>query len=254
MSERILAEVDRIVTLANERDVALRLVGSVAVWAHCPNKRALLLRLERQEYRDIDLMGRSQDRRAIGEVFSELGYEPDAALLGSQEYGINRLIYHSGPPQKIKVDVFFDSLRMCHRIEMADRLQLDRPTVSLADLLLSKLQIVRLTENDIKDCAVLVAEHPFGLGDVEEFNLPHIVRLLSDDWGFCYTVTSNIVRIRTSMRLSSAVPHEFVELVDERLAGLAGALENAPKSLRWRVRKAIGTRIPWYEEVEDVER
>jgi hypothetical protein len=254
VSELILAEVDRLLACADDHGVALRLLGSVAVWAHCDEHRSLLGRLERQEYRDIDLMGRSGERQAIGEVFAELGYEPDAALLGSQEYGINRFIFHSRPPRKVKVDVFLDTLRMCHRIDMADRLQLDRPTVSLADLLLSKLQIVRLTENDIKDCTVLVAEHPFGLGDLETFDLQRIVRILAEDWGFWYTVTSNIVRIRSSIRSASVIPVEIVELADERLGELLGALESAPKSLRWRARKSIGTRVLWYEEVEDVER
>ena len=254
MSELILAEVDRLLACADDRAVTLRLLGSVAVWAHCREHRALLVRLERQEYRDIDLMGRSQDWRDIIEVFGELGYQPDASLMASQEYGIGRLIFQSPPPRKIKVDVFLDTLRMCHRIELADRLQLDRPTVPLADLLLSKLQIVRLTDNDIKDCTVLVAEHPFGRGGAEEFELPRIVRLLADDWGFWYTATSNIVRIRASIRASAAIPPDVGDVVDGRLAGLLGAIEHAPKSLRWRARKAVGTRVLWYEEVEDVER
>lgn len=254
MSERILAEVDRLLAIADDRAVTLRLLGSVAVWAHCREHRPLLVRLERQEYRDIDLIGRSQDRRAIGAVFAELGYEPDAALMGSQEYGINRLIFNSPPPLNVKVDVFLDTLRMCHRIALADRLDLDRRTVPLADLLLSKLQIVRLTDNDIKDCTVLVAEHPFGSGGAEEFDLTRIVRLLADDWGFWYTATSNIVRIRASIRSSTAIPSDVVDVVDTRLGGLLGAIETAPKSMRWRARKAVGTRVLWYEEVEDVER
>jgi hypothetical protein len=254
VNDLILAEVDRLLARADHRGVMLRLLGSVAVWAHCRQHRPLLARLERQAYRDIDLMGRSQDQRGIGEVFAELGYEPDAALLGSQEYGINRLIFHSRPPQKVKVDVFLDTLRMCHRIELADRLRLDGPTVPLADLLLSKLQIVRLTDNDIMDCTVLVAEHPFGRGGVEEFDLPRIVRLLADDWGFWYTATSNIARIQASIRSSTAIPSDLVDVVEGRLAGLLGGIADAPKSLRWRARQVVGTRLRWYEEVEDVER
>lgn len=234
--------------------MTLRLLGSVAVWAHCRKHRALLVRLERQEYRDIDLMGRSQDWRDIIEVFAELGYQPDASLMASQEYGIGRLIFQSAPPQKFKVDVFLDTLRMCHRIALADRLHLDRPTVPLADLLLSKLQIVRLTDNDIKDCTVLVVEHPFGQGGGEEFELARVVRLLADDWGFWYTATTNIARIRTSIRSLAAIPSDVADLVEARLAGLLEAIERAPKSLRWRARQAVGTRVLWYEEVEDVER
>jgi hypothetical protein len=28
----------------------------------------------------------------------------------------------------------------------------------------------------------------------------------------------------------------------------------APKSRRWAVRARVGTRVPWYQEVEDLER
>ena len=254
MTERILAEVDRLLARADHGALTLRLLGSVAVWAHCPEQRPLLARLGRQEYRDIDLIGRSADQRAIVEVFGELGYRPAASLMASQEYGIGRLIFHSSPPVQVKVDVFFDTLRMCHRIPMTDRLGLDRPTVSLADLLLSKLQIVRLTEDDIKDCTVLVAEHPFGNGGGEEFELTRIVRLLVNDWGFWYTATTNIARIRAWLRTPAAILPDVADLVDARLVGLLEAIEGAPKSLRWRARQAVGTRVAWYEEVEDVER
>lgn len=254
MSERILAEVERIVAAAAARGVALRLLGSVAVWQHCPAHRPLLVRLERQEYRDIDLVGRSQQRRQIVELFEAVDYRPDPSILRSQEYGIDRLIFHGPDPDRAKVDVFLDTLRMCHRIELADRLELDSPTVSLADLLLSKLQIVRLTDNDIKDCAVLLAEHPLGNGDRECFDLDRLLAALDNDWGFWYTATTNIGHIRSAVRALASLEDGVRDAVEGRLSDLMEAIERAPKSLRWRARQAIGTRVPWYDEVEDVER
>ena len=32
---------------------------------------------------------------------------------------------------------------------------------------------------------------------------------------------------------------------------LTAALEAAPKSVRWRVRARVGTRVRWYDEVEE---
>ena len=80
------------------------------------------------------------------------------------------------------------------------------------------------------------------------------VRLLVDDWGFWYTATTNIARIRASLRSPAAIPPDVADLVDARLTGLLEAVERVPKSLRWRARQAVGTRVLWYEEVEDVER
>jgi hypothetical protein len=31
-------------------------------------------------------------------------------------------------------------------------------------------------------------------------------------------------------------------------------IENTPKALKWKARAAIGTRVQWYNDVEEVER
>ena len=54
---------------------------------------------------------------------------------------------------------------MCHRIEFGDRLGKSRPTLPVADLLLSKLQIVKINRKDVLDALILLAEHPLGQDD-----------------------------------------------------------------------------------------
>lgn len=254
MSESIVTEANRLVAEAERRGLTLRLLGSVAVWDHCRELRDLLPALGRHQYRDIDLIGRSGERKMVVAMFTDLGYRPDAALLASEEYGIGRFIFYGPPPDPVKVDVFLDTLRMCHRIDLAPTLGLDRPTIPLAELLMSKLQIVRLTDNDIKDCVVLLAEHGFDGSDHEHVDAPRIARRLGDDWGFWYTATTNLQRIRTALRSLDGLSPELAGVVEDRLAELDGAIARAPRSLRWRTRSALGTRVLWYEEVEDVER
>jgi hypothetical protein len=40
----------------------------------------------------------------------------------------------------------------------------------------------------------------------------------------------------------------------ERLAALKLGLEQAPKSMRWRMRDRVGERVQWYELPEEVRR
>ncbi len=54
--------------------------------------------------------------------------------------GIKRQIF-AHPDTGIKIDIFMDALVMAHSIGFLDRLELAVPCVTLADLLLSKLQI-----------------------------------------------------------------------------------------------------------------
>ena len=60
------------------------------------------------------------------------------------------------------MDIFEDELNMCHVVNFRNRLHLDSPTITLADLSLEKFQIVRLNEKDIRDMLMLFAAHPVG--------------------------------------------------------------------------------------------
>ena len=104
-------------------------------------------------------------------------------------------------PRKRPVDVLVDNLEMCHRFEFGDRLAASSPTLPLAELLLSKLQVVKINRKDVLDALVLLAEHPLGPGRRRTrratraqgaINVPRILSFTSNDWGWWRTVTGNL--------------------------------------------------------------
>jgi hypothetical protein len=42
--------------------------------------------------------------------------------------------------------------------------------------------------------------------------------------------------------------------IDERLKVVQEAMDVAPKTMAWKMRARVGTRVRWYEEVEEVRR
>ena len=80
-----------------------------------------------------------------------------------------------------------------------------------------------------------------------------IAKTLSDDWGFYYTVTTNLAKARELMA-TYQLSKEDRAIVDRRIDSLTQAIDREPKSLRWNLRTIVGTRQKWYEEVEEVER
>jgi hypothetical protein len=228
----------------------LRLIGSVAVRQRCPRHRGVLDALGRPRARDIDLVGYARDERTIEELFRARGYALHPAVKHSREFGILRLIFMR-PDADLKVDVFLDRLIMSHTIDLAGRLELDVTTVPLADLLLSKLQIHEITENDLLDGAALLAEHELGSGGID---LDRICAVLANDWGFYHSVMLNLEKLEAALERWAPVPEEMTGRVRGRTRELRDAIESAPKSRRWRLRARIGERIRWYEEVEEVER
>jgi len=132
-----LAEALRVIALADERGLLVRLMGGLAFHAQAPTWTA---RVDR-DGRDIDLATRAQDRTGLSELLVSEGYTPDRqynALYGHKQ------MYFMDPARGRPVDVIVDRLEMCHTFEFRDRLAIDRPTVPLAD---GKTTSVRLVLN-----------------------------------------------------------------------------------------------------------
>jgi hypothetical protein len=249
-AQRIPGEATRLVGAAAAQSLLLRVTGSVAVHLHCTQHNGLMRELGRRPFYDIDFWGRDRDHRRIDAFFQAEGYFADPAARGLREWGIKRQIF-AHPETGIKIDVFMDTLVMAHSIGFADRLDLADPCITLADLMLSKLQIHEMTANDLIDLTVLLGEHRIGVQTAGQIDLDRILEVLCDDWGFWYTADLNLALLHESVQRPGLDP-ELAAQVRTQIETLRGALAEAPKSRRWRMRAKVGTRKRWYQQVEEV--
>ncbi len=255
-----LAEALRVVDLADAKGLLVRLMGGMAIRAHAPDWPARTRRVEV----DLDFATRGKDRGAFYELLATEGYTPDKrhnALFGGKQ------AYFVDVARNRPVDVLVDSLEMCHRFEFKDRLGASSPTLPLAELLLSKLQIVKINRKDVLDALVLLAEHPLGQDDGAPdartgqgaINVPRILSFTSNDWGWWRTVTGNLDTL--DQYLAVEVTPDDLDLNNGReilfqpgaqVAALRKAIEDAPKSTRWKLRARVGERQIWYQEPEEM--
>lgn len=240
-------ETRRILDAAKEAGVMLRAIGGVAVALRAPSIRLLS---PPRSYHDIDLVGRAP-RAPIERVLSGLGYDPSKpfnALNGSE-----RLLFHD--PGGRRVDVFLDVLRMCHRLPFGDRLAVASATLPPADLLLSKLQIVELTDRDAQDVAALLADHEL-TDDDAGISLTRIAAVCGADWGWWRTVDDNLGRLIERWGADTASGTADGSLVLGTALARAGALRarlaTVSTTVSWRLRAVVGDRMRWYEEPEEI--
>jgi len=235
-----------IVCAAEEKGVRLRLLGAIAFRVHCPKYEYLHRGLGRS-ISDLDFIGYSKQRGQIEKLFLELGYVKRPPSLVTA-YSLREIYMH--PSQNIVIDVFFDKLQMSHDIDFKNRLEVDSPTIPLAELLLQKIQIVQLTEKDVKDIVVLVREHEVADHDKEAINLPYTSKILANDWGFYYTATTNLKKVGGLLnsfdQLSEMDKQDIKAKTDKALQ----SIESEPKSFSWKMRARVGPSKKWYREVE----
>jgi hypothetical protein len=242
---QIIDEARRVLGAAREHDVPLRLIGGLAVKLRAGD--ALHPAFAR-EYKDIDVVTLQRSGRAVEQLLASLGY------VGDREFnalnGKTRLLFFDHPNHR-QLDVFVGAFEMCHRIPITDRILREETTIPLAELLLSKLQIVKINEKDMRDTVALLHHHEIGDEDGATINASYIAELCSADWGLWRTCTLNLERVRTEAEAYELDEHERAA-VKARIDLLLARIHNHPKSTRWKLREKVGERKRWYLDPEEV--
>jgi hypothetical protein len=234
-NRQLLEEAVGLIERARAVGVEARLIGGLGILHHDAELRE---RGGSRPINDIDLMVPTGEHRLIARVLVESGYASEERFNALN--GHRRMVFHG---QDWDLDVLVGIFEMCHRIDMTSRFDLDYPTLPVTDLLLTKLQIVKLNAKDAGDIVDLVSGHPLGDVSGDQIDLTRLRALVRDDWGLWRTITGTVETVIATDPPGAAV---------ERLRALLAALHEAPKSARWKLRARVGDRVAWYVLPDEV--
>lgn len=242
---KYMREALNILREADKNGIILRLIGSLAIRLKCPKYSGYLNKLDRR-ITDIDLASETEYREKIIQFFENRNYLVDQDML----YGGGGFRYIFDNSEKgIHIDIFFDSLPFCHTVVLKNRLNIDKMTISSTDLLLEKMQIVKIDIKDLKDTSILLLENDLGKDD-STINLNFISKIMSNDWGFYYTFTNNLNRLINILDKFEVLNHNEKQQITEKANKVLNIIENSEKSLKWKIRSKLGTKMKWYTEVD----
>jgi hypothetical protein len=236
----------RVVQAGDEKGVTLRVIGALAFFHHCPEFGYIQAKLNRV-YTDIDFAAYGKQSRQIREFFVSIGYNEDVEINAFHAEG-GRLIFNN-PTNHIHVDVFMDKLDFCHPIPWKGRLEVDTPTIPLAELLLEKMQIVKINEKDIIDTIMLLREHAIATDDDDHVNSDRIAELCAGEWGLWRTTSMNLEKVRDYLPHFDLTDEDKV-VVAQRVAELLSAMDDYPKGTRWKLRARVGDKVRWYNVID----
>ncbi len=242
-------EMLRLISEAQKEDIFLRVLGGLAIKVHSPHAEHRSLE---RKYPDIDFVTDKQSAKRLLDFLPEMGYTPNKTF--NTLSGDRRQLWYDEDHGR-QIDVFIGDFTMCHTLPLADRLEVEPLTIPLAELFLSKAQIVELNRKDALDLLALILDHKVGPGDEETINSDLIGELCAKDWGLYTTVSLTIQKLRDLLDEGEIeLEEEEAQTIKRRLVSIEKAMDEAPKSLAWKMRAKVGTRMRWYEEVEEVQR
>ncbi len=244
----LLYELNRLIAAAREKSILMRVVGGVAIKFHLKAEHPVFVR----EYGDLDFVIESRQRREFESLMPAVGYSPHKQF--NLLNGMQRQIYYHDETE-MKLDIFVGAFAMCHKIPLENRLHIHPVTIPPAELLLTKAQIIEFNRKDALDIASLMLNVETGVDDDGRINLDRIEALCGSDWGLYKTTSINLKRVEEivsedTLPLAESERNE----IKKRIGEILQVFETMPKSLAWQMRDKVGTRVRWYEEVEEVAR
>jgi hypothetical protein len=240
-------ESTEVVHEAAAKGIPVKLIGGQAVRLLCPEfpHRA-------RNDQDMDFASVSSAKAPVLEFFGEHGF------LGDKRFNTihgHRQMYFTTEDGKTSVDVVMDQLNMCHVLGFADRIDRMPYTLDVADLLLSKLQIVELNEKDVHDVLHLLSGFAVKPGDEPStIGLDRIGDVVRQDWGWWRTVTGNLDKVATLAEgeRKDLVPENRSFEPAEQARALRTHADEVPKTMKWKLRAKVGERVQWYQLPEEV--
>ncbi|MDG6903684.1 MAG: hypothetical protein JRN72_02630 [Nitrososphaerota archaeon] len=227
----------QIIDEAESKGVRLRLLGGLAFKKLCASSRDPRYF---RENKDIDLMGKREDSRAIMKILEGLGYKP-RELFNKLNMG-QRLIYYD-MTNKRRVDLFLDEFVMCHKFNFKENILAGTYTLPVTQLLMTKLQVVEKTDKEYKDMVVAFRDFDVTSGP-DGIRGDEIAELCSKDWGVYTTFWKTLEAV---MARAPELAGEESDMVRSRVRKLMSMMEAAPKSFGWKMRARVGERTKWYD-------
>ncbi len=241
----LIAEADRVIAAAQKANAPIRLAGGLAIRRRHPSARRPPLQ---RVYADLDLAASGKAaRRVVTDLLTSLGYAPDQIFNGL--HGHQRLYFADTRNQR-HVDVFVDSLQMCHVIDFKDRLEYLEDTLTVSDLFLTKVQIVELNRKDMLDILAILYDQRLQAGAPDALDPTYLGRVWGSGWPIWQTSRLTLTKVRDQgpqILDSAGFSH-----VNETLSSLDALLATCEKTVQWKLRAAVGDRVKWYEIPEEV--
>lgn len=244
----LTTEMNRLISSAQQSDILLRAFGGLAILTHSQTDT----RFFKRDEPDFDFLVRRNDRQKLESFFREMGYSPDKQF--NLLNGTRRQIYHHDDTGFPHIDILVGDFEMCHKLPLNDRLDMEPVTIPKAELFLSKAQVVELNRKDALDIISLLFNNDVGNDGNGHIGLDRITELCAQDWGLYKTTSMNLERVEELLADEEInLSADERELIIERIRKIQKAFEEMPKSVAWKMRDKVGTRVRWYLEVEEVD-
>ena len=229
-SEQQAAVAKMLVNAAKQKELTLRVIGGVAIYAVCPSIETHP-KLQRR-IKDIDFLAPRGDWLALEGIFAANDFKSRAKEHASWVFDKDGITVELCDPN-------FGFANFARRLTLAS------PTLPLTDLLLIKSSRRPFEARDIQDTIALLLDHRVARGEAaDQIDSAYIAKLCAQNWKLFHAVYDNTVALEKI--LDEYLEPEEAQLVWRRIELIQGEMDRQPKSFGWMANQFLRkpTQVP----------
>jgi hypothetical protein len=202
-------EAQRVLQEAKRAAVALCVMDPLAIWAECAERPQWLTPARK---RQIEFAARAKQADALTRVFERLGYETNPRF---NEFFNQRRLNFLNQINFISVDVSLDTFERYHRIDLTPTLRQNETHLPFVPLLLTRLQLVEITDGALSELCALLFEHSLSLvPQPNALDVSPITQLCAEDWGWYIPIKNEGFRLAICCGHQNGDDDEFLCFTD----------------------------------------
>jgi hypothetical protein len=195
--------------------------------------------------KDIDVVFPSGALTKLPIVVSDIGGSINRATVLLNDGRLIRASFGG-----LLVDLYSDPLFLNQTIRLGARLGLNRMSLTVADLLATKLQINEPTERDARDIVALLAVCQFqNFDSCRGINVTRIAQLCSESWTFYCAANKSLSMVKANLYRFDLDEGQSSTL-SEKLTLLQAAIEGSQRSWSWKLRELVGSRLRMHSDID----
>lgn len=239
----------QIVNFATEHGIDLRIFGSIAVDIHCEYSDDKIASNPR--IGDIDLIAKTEQLDKVIALFTQIGFKQTNAIFVSYgwhyEFTGEKINFYN----EISAEVYFGTLSFSHKIPPPYFDRLNKFTIPLSTLFLSKLAIQELKPKDKLGLFNLLYHHNLATnGQKESIQLSYLGKALSkgwQSWELSKTCLSNLLELKQSLNMIDVNEIDYIPNISTKIDELIKFISKTKKNCGWNTRNIVGTKIKYYK-------
>jgi hypothetical protein len=249
-SQRAVGVALQLATKTRTEGVKFRLFGSSAIFMKCIGGTDILTKNNRV-IKDVDAVLPRYDVPKFRQLMKTWGWQEQLELTALTDG--TRLRFIDFNDRMMVLDVAVDSLKFNQSLKLTGRFEIDWPTIPVTDLILSKLQIAKLSMNDLVDVAALLDRFNAVPSDEGEISLLRIEAICAHSWRWHRAVSQAYLNICQELSDRVVLSAEQADRINNRAWRINEAIRTAPKTLGWKLRSVVGDGMSWVTPVESSE-